>query len=169
MKKSSDCRFHHVTAMRGYHKHTVLLYDQFKACMSIGNLIKCQSTKRDFISSCEWCHISENSLPAGGGVQGTCSHRHRCGYVAVLSIMAAQMMMASSDPDIQAHPLQIAMCVMQMLLSERTATLSWMTWPKTWTFRLVLHTALSMTNWITEKCVHPGCQKTSQTITKLVL
>jgi hypothetical protein len=36
-----------------------------------GNMVKNQSTQSDLISSCEGSHSSFNSLPVGGGVQGT--------------------------------------------------------------------------------------------------
>jgi hypothetical protein len=84
--------------MRGHHEYVISLYNQCKNGRPAGNTAKCQSTQRDFIFLCEGCHISGNLLPGGGGVQSTSNViKNRRGHGEMLSVMAGQMSMTSSD------------------------------------------------------------------------
>ena len=68
---------------------------------------------------CKGCYTGENSLPVDGGVWTKCVSC-RCG--AVLLTTAGQMLVATSDLDSQACPLQLTLHAVQMLL-ERTDAL----------------------------------------------
>jgi hypothetical protein len=61
--------------------------------------------QHDLIYACERVCTRENTPPFGEGILSTYISENRCGYSAVLSVMAGQMSMTSSNQDTQAYPL----------------------------------------------------------------
>ena len=61
--------------------------------------------QHDLIYACEGVCTGENTSRFGEGIQSKYSSENRCGYGAVLSVMAGQMSMTSGNQDTQACPL----------------------------------------------------------------
>ena len=73
----------------------------------------------------------------------------------------------SSDPDAEARSLRMIMCLTDALI--RLNRCIKLTTHGSQAFRWVVGTSFSTTTWITEICVKAGCQRTSQTVTNLVV
>jgi hypothetical protein len=73
----------------------------------------------------------------------------------------------SSDPDAEARSLRMIMCLTDALI--RLNRCIKLTTHGSQAFRWVVGTSFSTTIWITEICVKAGCQRTSQTVTNLVV